>query len=130
MDGDKWNLNFIARISTPLIKSWTGGLLKQPDSSSISYIEKAGNPYDISFAPGFKYIFAKRLNVSISPYALRFYGVTDQFLVERHIGADAIDDDFVERRCHARQRRRTRRPMGDQLRDQGVVIGGHHVAVI
>ena len=84
-DGDKWNLNFIAKISTPLIKSWPGGLLKQPDSSSISYSEKAGNPYDISFAPGFKYIFAKRLNVSISPYALRFYGVIDQFLADQAI---------------------------------------------
>ncbi len=83
--GDKWNLNFIAKISTPLIRSWQGGLLRRPDNTVVTAIEKPGNPYDVSFAPGFKYIFGKRLNISLSPYALRFYGVTDQAIADQVI---------------------------------------------
>ncbi len=84
-NGDKWNLNFIAKISTPLVRSWKGGLLTPPPNSSLGPIEKIGNPYDISFAPGFKYIISKRLNISLSPYAFRFYGVTDQAIVDQAI---------------------------------------------
>ena len=83
--GDKWNLNFIAKISTPLIRSWKGGLLTQPELKPGGAVEKPGNPYDISFAPGFKYIIGKRLNISLSPYALRFYGVTDQPIADQAI---------------------------------------------
>lgn len=83
--GDKWNLNFIAKISTPLIRSWPGGLLRRPDNTVITAVEKPGNPYDVSFAPGFKCIISKRLNISLSPYALRFYGVTDQAIADQAI---------------------------------------------
>ena len=81
----KWNLNFIAKISTPLIKSYKDGFLSSSNANVITPFERPGNPYDVSFAPGFKCIVNKKLNISLSPYALRFYGVTDQALANLEI---------------------------------------------
>jgi len=78
----RWNLNFIAKVSTPLIRSYKDGLLKRLDENIVTALEKPGNPYDVSFAPGFKCIISKKLNISLSPYALRFYGVTDRALAD------------------------------------------------
>ena len=104
--GDKWNLNFIAKISTPLIKSWKGGLLTQSELTPDGALEKPGNPYDISFAPGFKYIIGKRLNISLSPYALRFYGVTDQDIADRAIYDTGGIDDKTGRYSNSRKEKK------------------------
>ncbi|MGB4839906.1 MAG: hypothetical protein WBP08_12980 [Saprospiraceae bacterium] len=82
-DESRWNLNFIAKISTPLIRSFEGGKLTSENSGTV--YEKPGNPYDISFSPGFKCIINNKLKVSLSPYSFRFYGVTDQQIANAEI---------------------------------------------
>ena len=81
----RWNLNFIAKISTPLIRSYAGGVLTSDSPTAGTVYEKLGNPYDISFSPGFKCIISNKLKVSLSPYSFRFYGVMDQNIANEEI---------------------------------------------
>jgi hypothetical protein len=81
----KWHINCIVKFITPLISTFKGGLFTSVDPKQIK-IEKFGNPYDINLAPGIKYaLFNKKLNLSISPYAIRFYGVTEQSIADQNI---------------------------------------------
>lgn len=81
----KWYVNFIAKVNTPLISTYKNGYFSSDDPKQIK-IEKFANAYDVNIAPGIKYaFFKKKLNISLSPYAVRLYGVTDQAIADQNI---------------------------------------------
>ena len=56
--------------------------------------------------------------------------VIHQIAVQRDVGFDPVDHDFVQRVTHASHGFVTRRPPSDQLADQGVVVGRNLVAAV
>lgn len=80
-----WYINYIARVNTPLLSTYKGGVFKTTDVKQIK-IEKFANAYDVNIAPGVKYaMFKKKLNISVSPYAVRLYGVIDQAIADQNV---------------------------------------------
>lgn len=81
----KWYINCIARVNTPLLSTYKGGVFKTSDVKQIK-IEKFANAYDVNIAPGVKYaMFKKKLNISLAPYAIRLYGVIDQAIADQNV---------------------------------------------
>ena len=50
-----------------------------------------------------------------------------QFLVQRDVGLDALHHHLGQRDAHPRDRLLARLAVGDDLADQGIVVGRHEV---
>ncbi len=68
--------------------------------------------------------------VNIHPAGNKGLVLEDLVAVQFHIGLDAFHHDFVQRIFHAGEGDLAVFAPGDQLADQGVVVGGHGVATV
>ena len=72
----KWNANIIVKLNTSIFTTYNGDLLT--DILNLGPIQSFFNPYDIRVSPGVKYQPSKYFRISLSPYAIRLYGVPNQ----------------------------------------------------
>jgi hypothetical protein len=86
---NRWNINLIAKTNTSIIKSYKDGFLK--DSLGGNVFQKFLNPYELILAPGIKYQPTKYLRLSVSPFTIRFYGLTSQAVANTGIYIEEND---------------------------------------
>lgn len=77
----RWNANIIVTTETPVFKQYEGNYLK--DYDQLGQIQRFLNPYEYKLSPGLKYQHNKYFGISISPYAVKFFGLTDQFIADK-----------------------------------------------
>ncbi len=77
----RWNANIIVTTETPIFKQYEGNFLK--DYDQLGQIQRFLNPYEYKLSPGLKYQYNKYFGISISPYAVKFFGLTDQFIADK-----------------------------------------------
>jgi hypothetical protein len=73
---NKWNLNLIAKLNTSVFTVYDGDFFK--DYNNVGKIQGFFNPYEIILSPGIKFQPNNYFRVSISPYSMRLYGLTNQ----------------------------------------------------
>lgn len=76
-----WNVNLIAKAETPIFKLYEGNFLK--DYEQLGQVQRFLNPYKYVLSPGIKYQPKKWLGISISPYSVQFFGLTDQKIADK-----------------------------------------------
>lgn len=84
----KWNANLIIKTESPLFKQYQGNFLK--DYAQLGPIQAFLNPYTLNISPGIKYQAAKHFGISLAPYSLQLFGLTDQFIADK--------GDFIQER--------------------------------
>lgn len=73
--GNKLNVNLIAKATTSVFTIYDGDYFK--DVNHTGKIQAFLSPYEVTLSPGIKLQPDKYLRVSVSPYAMSFYGVED-----------------------------------------------------
>ncbi len=79
--GGVWNFNLIAKAESQIFKLYEGNYLQ--DYEQLGQIQRFLNPYKYSLSPGIKYQPNKWLGISISPYSVQFFGLTDQKIADK-----------------------------------------------
>jgi hypothetical protein len=89
-----WNINLIAKAETPIFKLYEGNFLK--DYDQLGQVQRFLNPYKYTLSPGIKYQPKKWLGISISPYSVEFFGLTDQKIGDKgqHIQEQETDGHY------------------------------------
>ncbi|AWW00481.1 hypothetical protein [Arcticibacterium luteifluviistationis] len=93
----KWNVNLIAKIFTSALKVYDGDFLK--DEYQTGQIQGFFNPYDISFSPGIKFQPDDYLRISLSPYSVNLYGLTNQSIANTGFYTDSLksNGDYIKK---------------------------------
>ena len=73
---NKWNFNLIAKTSTSVFTIFDGDFFK--DFNHNGKTQGFLNPYQATFSPGIKYQPNDYFRLSISPYSVSLYGLTNQ----------------------------------------------------
>lgn len=76
-----WNINLISKIETPIFTLYESNYLR--DYEQLGQAQRFINPYRLALSPGFKYQPQKWLGISISPYSIEFFGLTDQKIADK-----------------------------------------------
>lgn len=90
---NRWNINLIAKTGTSIIKSYKDGYLK--DSVGGNIFQQFLNPYELVLAPGIKYQPSKYLRLSLSPFTVRLYGLTNQAIANTGLYISEKENDDV-----------------------------------
>ena len=72
----KWNVNLIAKTNTSVFTIYDGDYFK--DYNQNGKIQGFINPYEVVFSPGIKYQPNDYFRLSLSPYSVSLYGLTNQ----------------------------------------------------
>lgn len=75
-DGNRWNINLIAKTNTGVFSTYKDGYFK--DSTSGGLVQSLLNPYELILSPGVKWQPTKHIRISLSPYTFRIYGLINQ----------------------------------------------------
>lgn len=78
-EGNRWNINLIAKTNTGVFSTYKDGYFK--DSTSGGLVQSMLNPYELILSPGVKWQPTKHIRISLSPYTFRIYGLTNQAIV-------------------------------------------------
>ncbi len=73
---NKWNFNLIVKTNTSIFTIFDGDYFK--DYNSNGKIQGFLNPYEVTLSPGIKYQPDDYFRLSISPYSISLYGLTNQ----------------------------------------------------
>lgn len=95
-DGNRWNINLIAKTNTGVFSTYKDGYFK--DSTGGGLVQSLLNPYELILSPGVKWQPTKHIRISLSPYTFRIYGLINQAIAntglytqeQRPNGADYI----------------------------------------
>lgn len=88
---NKWNFNLIVKTNTSIFTIYDGGYF---DNYNNAEKEQAFiNPYQVTIAPGIKYQPNKYFRLSISPYSMSFYGLTNQNIANTGYYTQTTDGD-------------------------------------
>jgi hypothetical protein len=77
----KWNVNVVLQTETPIFTQYEGSYLK--DYDQLGEIQRFLNPYSFNISPGLKFQPNKDFGISISPYAIKLFGLTDQKIADK-----------------------------------------------
>lgn len=72
----KWNANLIVKNSTSVFTIYDGSYFK--DYNNIGKIQGFLSPYQVNLSPGIKYQPNDYFRLSLSPYSISIYGLTNQ----------------------------------------------------
>jgi len=75
-DGNRWNVNLIAKTNTGVFSTYKDGYFK--DSTGGGLVQSMLNPYELILSPGVKWQPTKHIRISLSPYTFRIYGLINQ----------------------------------------------------
>lgn len=75
-DGNRWNINLIAKTNTGVFSTYKDGYFK--DSTGGGLVQSMLNPYELILSPGVKWQPTKHIRISLSPYTFRIYGLINQ----------------------------------------------------
>ena len=75
-EGNRWNINLIAKTNTGVFSTYKDGYFK--DSTSGGLVQSLLNPYELILSPGVKWQPTKHIRISLSPYTFRIYGLINQ----------------------------------------------------
>lgn len=73
---NKWNFNLIVKTATSIFTIFDGDYFK--DLNNNGKIQAFLNPYQVTISPGIKYQPNEQFRISISPYSINLYGLTNQ----------------------------------------------------
>lgn len=73
---NQWNFNLIAKTNTSIFTIFDGDFFK--DFNNNGPIQGFLNPYYVTLSPGIKYQPNDYFRLSVSPYSLSIYGLTNQ----------------------------------------------------
>ena len=73
---NKWNFNLILKTNTSIFTIFDGDYFK--DYNNNGKTQAFLNPYEVTISPGIKYQPDKYFRLSISPYSINLYGLTNQ----------------------------------------------------
>ncbi len=73
---NKWNFNLIVKTATSIFTIFDGDYFK--DFNNNGKIQAFLNPYQVTISPGIKYQPNEQFRISISPYSINLYGLTNQ----------------------------------------------------
>ncbi len=73
---NKWNFNLIVKSTTSLFTIFDGDYFK--DFNNNGKIQAFLNPYQVTVSPGIKYQPNDYFRISISPYSINLFGLTNQ----------------------------------------------------
>lgn len=73
---NKWNFNLIAKTNTSIFTIFDGDFFK--DFNNNGKTQGFLNPYSVTLSPGLKYQPNDYFRLSISPYSVSIYGLTNQ----------------------------------------------------
>lgn len=95
--GGAWNINLIAKTESPIFRLYEGNYLK--DYDQLGQVQRFLNPYRYTLSPGIKYQPNKWLGISISPYSVEFFGLTDQQIADKgqHIEEQESDGHYKKK---------------------------------
>lgn len=86
-----WKFNLIAKTSTPVFTAYDGDYFK--DYNNNGKIQKFINPYEVILSPGIKYQPDDYFRLSISPYSVSLYGLTDQEIANTGFYTQEVDEN-------------------------------------
>lgn len=87
--GNKWNFNLIAKTNTAVFTIFDGDFFK--DYNNNGKIQAFFNPYEITLSPGIKYQPNDYFRLSISPYSISLYGLTNQQIANTGFYTQTVD---------------------------------------
>ena len=73
---NKWNFNLIVKTTTSIFTIFNGDYFK--DFNNLGKIQAFLNPYQVTVSPGIKYQPNDYFRISISPYSINLFGLTNQ----------------------------------------------------
>ena len=92
---NNWNFNMIVKTSTSVFTIFEGDYFK--DYNNNGKTQGFLNPYQVTISPGLKYQPNAYLRISVSPYSISLYGLTNQeiantgFYTQTHDGNNNFD---------------------------------------
>lgn len=88
---NKWNFNLIVKTNISIFTIYDGGYFD--DYNNNGKEQAFLNPYQVTIAPGIKYQPNKYFRLSISPYSMSFYGLTNQNIANTGYYTQTIGSD-------------------------------------
>lgn len=87
----KWNANLIVKSNTSIFTIYDGDTFK--DYNQNGKIQGFANPYEAVLSPGIKYQPNDYFRLSLSPYSVSLYGLTDQDIANTGYYTQTYDDN-------------------------------------
>ncbi|MFM9826270.1 hypothetical protein [Flavobacterium sp.] len=87
----KWNANLIVKSNTSIFTIYDGDTFK--DYNQNGKTQGFANPYEIVLSPGIKYQPNDYFRLSLSPYSVSLYGLTDQDIANTGYYTQTYDDN-------------------------------------
>ena len=87
----KWNVNLIAKSNTSVFTIFDGDFFK--DYNEAGRIQGFANPYEVVLSPGIKYQPNDYFRISISPYSVSLYGLTNQQIADTGYYTQTYDEN-------------------------------------
>ncbi len=87
----KWNANLIVKSNTSIFTIYEGDTFK--DYNQNGKIQGFANPYEAVLSPGIKYQPNDYFRLSLSPYSVSLYGLTDQDIANTGFYTQTYDDN-------------------------------------
>ncbi len=85
----KWNFNLIIKTNTSIFTIYDGDFFK--DYNSMGKVQAFLNPYQVSISPGIKFQPDDYLRLSLSPYSVSLYGLTNQQIANTGYYTQTVD---------------------------------------
>ncbi len=87
----KWNANLIVKSNTSIFTIYDGDTFK--DYNQNGKTQGFANPYEAVLSPGIKYQPNDYFRLSLSPYSVSLYGLTDQDIANTGYYTQTYDDN-------------------------------------
>jgi hypothetical protein len=87
---NKWNFNLIAKTNTSMFTIFDGDYFK--DFNNNGKIQGFLNPYEITLSPGIKFQPDNYFRLSISPYSISLFGLTNQQIANTGFYTQTFDE--------------------------------------
>jgi hypothetical protein len=87
----KWNANLIVKSNTSIFTIYDGDYFK--DYNQNGKTQGFANPYEVVFSPGIKYQPNDYFRVSLSPYSVSLYGLTNQEIANTGFYTQTYDEN-------------------------------------
>ena len=87
----KWNANLIFKSNTSIFTIYDGDTFK--DYNQNGKTQAFANPYEVMLSPGIKYQPNSYFRLSLSPYSVSLYGLTDQNIANTGYYTQTYDDN-------------------------------------
>lgn len=87
----KWNANLIVKSSTSIFTIYDGDFFK--DYNENGKTQGFANPYEVVLSPGIKYQPNDYFRISVSPYSVSLYGLTNQDIANTGYYTQTYDEN-------------------------------------